>query len=114
MQLVYLSGAITRGDKNVNWFVAAQAQVALMRAGFAVINPMSSMLMPESVNIDWETWLLMDERIIEACDFLIRIPGDSDGADREVAHALALGIPVHYPQDFPCLSQLFPAADNAA
>ena len=107
MQLVYVSSAITAGDKNLNWYVAAQVQVALMRAGYAVINPMSSMLMPESLNIDWETWLKMDERIIESCDCVLRLPLESKGADREVAYAQSRGIPVLAPSDFPCLSGMF-------
>ena len=33
-------------------------------------------------------------RLLERCDAVLRIPGDSRGADMDVARARALGIPV--------------------
>lgn len=41
-------------------------------------------------------WLEFDFSAITRCDALLRLPGKSDGADREVAVALAAGIPVFY------------------
>jgi hypothetical protein len=38
-KLVYISCPMTLGNRNWNWFQAAEAQVSLMRAGFAVHNP---------------------------------------------------------------------------
>ena len=115
MKLVYISAPITLGDRNYNWFVAAQAQVALMRAGYAVVNPMSSMPMPEAVNIDWQTWLEMDEEIVSRCDMVLRLPhGESSGRDRECDFARARGIPVLAPSDFPCLADLFTEERRAA
>lgn len=34
-------------------------------------------------------------RLLERCDALLRIPGDSRGADMDVARAQALGLPVY-------------------
>jgi len=44
----------------------------------------------------WEAWLQLDEAWIEVADAVLRIPGESRGADREVELAIALGIPVFY------------------
>jgi hypothetical protein len=34
-------------------------------------------------------------RLLECCDAVLRIPGESRGADLDVAHALELGLPVY-------------------
>lgn len=94
MKLVYISCPITLGNKNWNWFQAADAQVALMRAGYAVHNPAHAIMLPESVNISWEDWLMMDEAIIDRCDLLVRLPGESKGADRECEYARRRKLPV--------------------
>ena len=42
----------------------------------------------------YEDWMALDLAFVEVCDILWRLPGDSPGADREVAHARSRGIPV--------------------
>lgn len=44
----------------------------------------------------YETWLAMDFAWIRKCDCLIRCPGESPGADREVAYAKSIGKPVYF------------------
>ena len=39
-------------------------------------------------------WLALDFAWLDVCDAVLRLPGDSDGADKEVAHAQERGIPV--------------------
>jgi hypothetical protein len=36
------------------------------------------------------------ERLIQRCDAILRLPGDSKGADNDVKLAHELGIPVYY------------------
>jgi hypothetical protein len=36
------------------------------------------------------------ERLLEHCDAVLRLPGESTGADRDVAIATARGLPVYY------------------
>jgi hypothetical protein len=36
------------------------------------------------------------ERLLQHCDAVLRLPGDSRGADQDVAIAQGLGIPVYY------------------
>ncbi len=38
-------------------------------------------------------------RLLEKCDAVLRIPGDSNGADQDVAIAKKMGIPVYYHLD---------------
>ena len=39
-------------------------------------------------------WLAVDLVFVERSDAVLRLPGESTGADMEVRHALAKGIPV--------------------
>lgn len=48
----------------------------------------------------YERWLAYDMEWLEACDCLVRLPGESKGADREVAHAQKLGIEVYTLDEF--------------
>lgn len=45
---------------------------------------------------EYEVWLEMDRLWIMKCDVLLRLPGESPGADREVVWAEELGIPIIY------------------
>ena len=85
---VYLSGPITKGDREHNFAQACDAQKRLMLAGFAVLNPMLSMQLPGAWDIPHATWIENDLPWIEDADILLRLPGDSVGADTEVNHAL--------------------------
>lgn len=42
----------------------------------------------------YEEWMALDFAIIARCDALVRVPGESPGADREVAFAKQHGVPV--------------------
>ncbi len=91
---LYLSGPITKGNRTANFAQAAAAQTELMRAGFAVMNPMLSMLHPDAWAIDHETWMNNDIPWVKVADVVYRLPGESTGADQECDFAEALGIPV--------------------
>lgn len=44
----------------------------------------------------YEVYMAQDFAWIERCDCLIRLPGESSGADREIEHAKGLGKQVFY------------------
>lgn len=96
MKYVYISGPYTNGDQAANVRAAIEAANALLDAGYIPYCPHLShfhhMLFPH----DYETWMQLDLAWLEKCDALVRLDGYSPGADREVEHALALGIPVYY------------------
>lgn len=48
---------------------------------------------------DYEAWMAIDFAVIVRCDALCRMPGESPGADREVAFARAQKIPVLFSLD---------------
>ena len=45
---------------------------------------------------DYSEWLAYDIEWLKQCDALVRLTGESGGADEEVLTAVTLGIPVYY------------------
>jgi uncharacterized protein DUF4406 len=105
---VYISGPITKGDRNENFSQAAKAQIELMLAGYTTYNPMLSMANYASEDCDWETWLQCDEEWVAVSHLVLRLPGGSLGAERECDFARSRQIPVVGPYYFECLRHLFP------
>lgn len=91
---VYIACPISKGNRIFNFTAACHAQERLLQLGFAPLNPALSMMHPNAWLIEHETWLTSDLAWVEAADVVLRLEGESIGADREVAHALSLGIPV--------------------
>ena len=107
---VYISGPITNGDRNWNQYQSNVAHRALLLAGYAVLNPMPTGVIPFAWDgsVDHATWLESDFSFVSVCDMVVRLPGESKGGDMEVEYAKSLGIPVYTPDDFPCLRDLLP------
>lgn len=107
---VYISGPITIGDRNHNFYQAATAEKNLMLAGYAPLNPMRSITLPFA----WEScmphslWLECDVPWVVSSDVVLRLPGESAGADREVQIARRANIPIVYSEEE--LFELFPVA----
>src|SRR5580698_8684524 len=111
MKRVYIAGPITKGDLLNNVQQADKAFADLVKAGFAPFNPMWSVyggavfrdsggnVMAEAtrnskLELTHEDWLGIDLPWVEMADAVLRLPGESAGADRETAHATANCIPV--------------------
>lgn len=92
---VYIAGPYTKGDVALNVRAALQAASDLRDAGYAPYVPHLThfwhMLFPRS----YESWLDQDNQYLPVCEALVRLPGESSGADKEVALARSLGIPVY-------------------
>jgi len=95
MRSVYLAAPYTIGDQALN--VRHSLEVAdTLLPWFVPFCPLLShfwhMISPK----DYITWLRYSLDWLERCDYVLRLPGDSLGADVEVAHAQKLGIPIFY------------------
>jgi nucleoside 2-deoxyribosyltransferase len=66
----------------------------LLDAGFVPFCPHLSHYPDIAQPRGYEAWLAYDLVWLESCDVLLRLPGESPGADREVAYARQHGIPV--------------------
>lgn len=95
--MVYVAGPISKGPYWVNVRNGVDVGHKLMELGYVPFVPMMDFLMVFAYpDIPYETLLDYDFQIISRCDALLRIPGESPGADREVKFANERGIPVFY------------------
>jgi len=91
---VYVAGPYTNGDVAVNVRNAYLAASRLADLGFAPFVPHAThfwhMLFPRP----YEFWLDLDQHFLPLCEAVLRLPGQSNGADKEVQIAKELEIPV--------------------
>ena len=91
---VYIAGPYTKGDVALNVRNAFEVANRLADLGFAPFVPHAThfwhMLFPRP----YEYWLELDNEFLPCCAALLRLPGESSGADKEVELARTLGIPV--------------------
>lgn len=100
MIVCYLSGPITNGGKaspkerEENCRRSHEAHADLVALGVAVINPVLSYHVDPNCQISHATWLKGDFEIVKRCDCVLRLPGESSGAEAECRLAKEHGIPV--------------------
>lgn len=106
MRRVYLSGPITKGNRTTNFAMSCEAHRLLLDDGHAVLNPMLSMMHPDAANITWDQWIVSDLKFVEVCDMVVRLPGESKGADTEVLHAEKHGVSIVLAHQVPYLGEM--------
>ena len=93
-RLIFISGPYTNGDQAANVRAAIDAGDMVIARGDMPFVPHLfhswELVSPKP----YEHWLTLDLVMLARCDALLRLPGESPGADREVAHAFKLGVPV--------------------
>jgi hypothetical protein len=98
--MIYVAGPISKGAYWINVRNGVDMGHELMKRGYVPFVPMMDFLMvfayPET---QYEALLDYDFQVISRCDALLRIPGESAGADREIAFAHENNIPVFYTVD---------------
>ena len=92
----FISGPFTEGDQFVNVRNAVLAAMQLEGLGILPMCPhlwaFWHFLKPEPYSF----WMEMCLDWIPHCDFVLRLPGESPGADRETEEAKLHSIPVFY------------------
>lgn len=96
LKRIYVAGPYSQGDVVINVRQAVIAADMLRNAGFTPFVPHLSHLWHTISPRPYEDWLAMDLEWLEVCDALLRLPGESKGADMEVVRAMTLEIPVFY------------------
>lgn len=91
VEYVYVAGPITKGGEFRNVRKAIDEGSVLLNAGYIPFIPHLTCFWDILIPNDYESWLKYDFRWIERCDALLRIPGKSTGANREVTFATMLG-----------------------
>jgi hypothetical protein len=97
--VIYISGPLSADGNwltNIHW--AGQVAATLIEEGFAPITPhllaLGQLINPATDDHDYETWMSIDCSIIDVCDAVLRMPGESKGGDIETDHAISKHIPV--------------------
>lgn len=110
-KMIYIAAPISRGDLCHNINQATRAFEELARAGLAPLCPQWScfsggaLVAPTSgqvyalasaagCGLSHREWIEIDLVFVERSDAVLRLPGESVGADMEVAHAHKIGCPV--------------------
>jgi hypothetical protein len=94
MTLAYIAGPLSIGDQALNVRRAIDAAETLLSSGVIPFVPHLTHFWHLIYDHNWETWLKIDEEILTRCDCILRIPGESSGADRECNLAYHKNIPV--------------------
>lgn len=94
---IYIAGPYTNGDiaQNVRNAIMEGDYVETVLGHHVIIPHLTHfwhMLMPHNI----EYWYEHDLRDLRTCDALLRLPGTSTGADREVEMAKKLGLTIYH------------------
>lgn len=91
---VYVAGPYTGGDVAVNVRNAIEAANRLADLGYAPFVPHLTHFWHLVFPRPYAFWVTLDNQFLPHCDAILRLPGESPGADREVALANTLDIGV--------------------
>jgi Domain of unknown function (DUF4406) len=90
---VYIAGPYSQ-DPVQGTRTAMVTWAMLWYEGFTPVCPHWTMFQHFLTPMPYETWLEYDREFVPICDAVLRLQGESSGADQEVALAKELGIPV--------------------
>lgn len=91
---VYIAGPMSQGDRVANLNAALVAYRELLRLGYAPLCPQLSFFVDGLFGFSWAEWLGSDLPWVAASNMVLRLPGESRGADHETRLAGLLGIPI--------------------
>lgn len=91
---VYIASPYTLGDVAVNVKRQIDCADELMNIGFLPFAPLYSHFQHMIHPRPYEDWIQIDLEWVEVCDCVLRLEGESHGADGEVLYAKQLGKPV--------------------
>lgn len=107
MITAYISGPLTNGGKataserHANLCEAVAAFRECLALGISAYVPHLTLILESEhgVVLPHNQWIALDLPWVAKADILWRLPGDSSGADAEVAHARKHDVPVVYSLD---------------
>lgn len=98
---VYVAGPYTKGDVALNVREIIEVAEKLIEMGHTPFVPHLTHLWHLMSPHHHEYWMELDTVWLEQCEALVRVPGDSTGADRELAHAADLGLGIYFYPNLP-------------
>lgn len=94
MILVYIASPYTIGDQAVNVKRQMDTFEALANLGFCPLAPLLTHYQHILHPRPYSSWIDITLEYVRHSDVVLRLPGESKGADGEVAEAESSGIPV--------------------
>ena len=92
---IYVAGPYSKPDPVINTRNAVLVAKRLVAAGLLPFVPHLSHVWHLVSPQPYRYWLEYDLHWLRVCDGVLRLPGDSPGADEECAEARRLGLPVY-------------------
>jgi hypothetical protein len=96
MLVVYISSPYSIGDKQENVKRQMYYSNLLIDAGMCPITPLLNHYQNELYPQEYDKWLSIDIELVRRADVVLRLSGESYGADAEEVEASANGIPICY------------------
>jgi len=93
---VYIASPYTKGDTAQNVYESFKFYNNLVDLGFYPFSPLTSHFIHMMFPQDYDKWMDIDFKWLEKCDCVLRLSGESKGADMEVEKAKKLNKPVFY------------------
>ncbi len=93
---VYVAGPISKGNVQHNIYNAIKVGDNLLELGFCPFIPHVTCLWDIVSPHPYEEWTKWDDEWLKLCHAVLRIPGESKGADAECEMAKANNIPVFH------------------
>lgn len=93
---VYIASPYTVGDQIINVRTQMLVFEALHSCGMMPFAPLWGAVQNLFFPLSWAEWLVWCTTWVKSCDCLLRLPGESKGADEECVVAEKAGIPVFY------------------
>ena len=96
MALIYLAAPYTKGDVAQNVHNVIKVADMLLEMGHIPFVPHLTHFWHCVSPKPWDVWLKIDKEVLRRCDAVLRVTGDSKGADLEVEYAKEIKLPVYY------------------
>ena len=91
---IYVAGPYTNGDTAINVRTVIETANKLADLGFAPYVPHFTHYWHVIFPREYQYWVDLHNQFLPYCNAVLRIPGQSNGADKEVELAKSLNIPV--------------------
>jgi hypothetical protein len=95
---IFIAGPYSNGDVAQNVKLAMDTANQLIDLGVAPYCPHLTHFLHLAQYQPYEVWVNLHMAYLDVCDAILRLPGESRGADGEVRKAQKVGLPVFYSQ----------------
>jgi hypothetical protein len=100
--MLYIAGPYTRPDPVVNAHAAIQVgTIVYEQTDYVPLVPHTTLLWHMVTPRPPDFWYALDIHHMLRCDAIVRLPGESTGADREMEVAIEMGLKVVEFKDLP-------------